>query len=86
MKIKAVRCKLCGDVIYSRATHDCRFCTCEETAVDGGFNYLKVSGDMWEVVDVEVGATKQELYDDWNKSIDKFGKIKGKGFTLPTEV
>jgi len=79
MKVKGVKCGKCGDVLFSRARHDFRKCTCEETFVDGGFDYLRVgyAGDFPPVtVELEVGASKQELYDDWNMCKDQYGLIK----------
>ncbi len=41
-----IRCLLCNDIIQSMHVHDFRFCFCGAVAVDGGRNYLKVSGDQ----------------------------------------
>lgn len=83
MKIKAIHCPRCGDVIYSRARHDFHGCTCGLVFIDGGFDYWKVSitdpalvRDV-DVVILEVDATEEKLYDDWNQGIDKYGVIKG---------
>lgn len=87
MKIKAIRCPRCKDVIYSRARHDYRQCGCGLIGVDGGFDYWKVTmkthpgkpfatwkiGDM---VKLDLDVTRDELYKDWNKGIDKYGIIK----------
>ena len=45
-----IRCKLCGDIIESTSTHDFKFCSCGKIAIDGGYNYLKRSGNPndWE--------------------------------------
>lgn len=81
MKLKAVRCKGCGNVLVSRARHDFRTCDCGSISVDGGqTDYLKVSFDPkigYEHLEVDLDVTLQELYDDWNKGTDKFGIIKG---------
>lgn len=78
MIVTAVQCKLCKDIIFSRARHDFRECSCGKTFVDGGFEYLRYGGEAEEEVKkVEVATTKQELYDDWNLLRDKFGLIKG---------
>ena len=84
MKIKARKCPLCKDLIFSRARHDFRNCSCGAIFVDGGFDYLRMgfttkaveSFRRIKTVDVIVDATKEELYDDWNKKTDKFGLIK----------
>jgi hypothetical protein len=78
MKISAIECPKCEAIIYSRARHDFRYCPCGDVAVDGGFDYKKVSyhdarpRHIWvEVPEV----TKNDLYQDWNKCKDKFGII-----------
>ena len=43
------------------------------------FDYLRLGGPAIEeiaVEDVEVDATEEELYNDWNEKVDKFGRIK----------
>ncbi len=54
--------------------------SCGEIAVDGGFDYFKVCYPKIspQTIKLEIDATKQELYNDWNKRIDKFGIIKSK--------
>lgn len=76
--VKAIQCRKCHDKIFSRARHDFRSCSCSAISIDGGFDYIKVSfqQDQFgpEVFDLEVEATKKELYDDWNEKRDKYGK------------
>lgn len=79
MTITGIKCDNCGDIIYSRARHDFRWCSCESCAIDGGQrDYIKVCGntDEYKFIDIEVDVTLQELYNDWSKSIDKYGKVK----------
>ena len=79
MTIVAIKCKKCGDIIYSRATHDFRWCSCENIAIDGGFDYTKITGDIDNVENViltmDDTVTRQVLYDDWNSGADKYGRI-----------
>jgi hypothetical protein len=42
----SIRCRKCGDVIYSASRHDFKYCSCKSVAVDGGMDYLKRSGDI----------------------------------------
>ena len=79
MKVKVIKCNKCGDIIFSRARHDFHHCTCKSIFVDGGFDYLRFGGNAEDIesVEIEVDATMGELYNDWNRSIDKFGTIKG---------
>jgi len=78
MRVNCVKCLKCGNIIFSRAIHDFRSCTCESVSVDGGFDYMKVCGDRgnFEFVRKNMKVTKDELYKDWNYSRDKFGVIK----------
>ena len=76
--VASVTCPKCGDRIFSRARHDYRTCTCKETAIDGGFDYVKLTftKEPPKVKRMRVYATRQELYDDWNRRKDKFGLIR----------
>jgi len=85
MKIKALKCLNCGDIIYSRARHDFHSCSCEDRdsriSIDGGFDYCRMAysdNSRYEWVEIDVNATKEELYDDWNEGRDDFGIIKAK--------
>ena len=42
MEIKGIQCPKCNDKIYSRARHDCRYCSCGYCFIDGGFDYARV--------------------------------------------
>lgn len=35
------RCKMCGDVIESRYTHDFQRCSCGDISIDGGTSYQR---------------------------------------------
>ena len=79
MNIYGVQCYNCGDVIFSRARHDFHYCSCGKLGIDGGFNYMKISYDpviKYNMVLFTLNVTKKELYDDWNKSKDKYGLMK----------
>jgi hypothetical protein len=77
-EVFAIQCMACGDVIYSRARHDYRSCTCGKIAIDGGFEYTRVIGTEWDSTQLIVNASKSELYRDWNSGKDKYGLIHGK--------
>lgn len=54
--VRGIRCRRCGDAVWSRHRHDMRRCRCGESAVDGGREYFKMVGPgdaMPEVVDVD---------------------------------
>jgi len=76
--VSTVKCKKCGDQIYSRARHDFRWCACKSVAVDGGRDYLKISGESgdFEVSEVTIaGADQRDLFEDWNSGRNKYGEI-----------
>ena len=78
IKVSAIRCPSCSCIIYSRARHDFRGCPCGETAIDGGFDYTKISAKeptKIGYVEVELDCTREDLYDDWNKGVDFYGRI-----------
>lgn len=78
--IKVITCPRCNTTIYSRAHHDFHSCLCKAYSIDGGFEYTRIcfppdAEKGPECFEIEVDATKQELYDDWNNSLNKFGII-----------
>jgi hypothetical protein len=75
MKIKAIQCGQCDDIIYSRTTHDFHSCSCNHCSIDGGFDYVKVTGLFFTYGQIELKVTKSMLHADWSKSNDKYGKI-----------
>lgn len=80
MKILARKYPVCKSIIYSRARHDFRWCSCGAIAVDGGFDYYKFAWkddivNICDVKDVEIDicVTKDQLYKDWASGKDEFG-------------
>ena len=80
MKVNAIVCPKCGDTIFSRTRHDYRSCSCGNLAIDGGFDYIKICGDIdhYKSKVINVKATLKQLLDDWNLSKNEFGLIKKK--------
>lgn len=81
MTIAAIQCPECKDAIFSRAQHDFHYCSCGYCFIDGGFDYIRYGAkDLSTIihVDLDLPVTKEELYDDWNKSENKYGIIKQK--------
>lgn len=83
MIINAIKCKKCGDIIYSRCTHDFNWCSCKSCAIDGGFRYTKIVGniDNWESMQINILESKTDsevkkiLYDDWNSRKNEYGRL-----------
>ena len=78
MRVKAIRCRKCGDTIFSRCRHDFRRCSCKAVAIDGGFDYTQITGDKYKEVTVSIPQTVEQLHNDWNRWEDSFGLIRGK--------
>ena len=79
MIVNALKCFLCGDIVYSRARHDARHCSCGNCYIDGGFDYQRCGAkriDKIKDVKFLTNITKKEFYDDWNLKRDKYGLIK----------
>ena len=55
----ALRCKLCGDVIESKYTHDFQRCSCGKCFIDGGLSYTRAGFDKPD--DVEWLTEYEEL-------------------------
>lgn len=87
-RVWTITCPNCKVEMYSRAHHDYRLCGCAaKMMVDGGFaGYVRYGScpALFKKVKKSfryrfVNATRQELYDDWNKQVNKFGIIGRKG-------
>lgn len=77
MTVTAVQCPNCKALIYSRARHDYRNCPCGDTAVDGGFEYLRTSFKKVPPISfrLPLKVSRKTLYDDWNCKYNKYGII-----------
>ncbi len=88
--LSAIECPSCKDILYSRAHHDMRFCSCHSCAIDGGLyikdstknpQYSKLSGTS-KPVDYEIewdgteDTLRKAIYDDWNYQKNKYGLVK----------
>ena len=43
-----LQCRLCGDIVESKHTHDYVHCKCGKCAVDGGRDYIRVTAPSEE--------------------------------------
>lgn len=66
--------KRTGEIIYSRAQHDCIFSS-SGGMMDGGQlgPYTRHGGV--EIIIIELPISYGEVYDDWDRCFDKYGKI-----------
>jgi len=81
IEVNAIECNNCKDILFSRARHDFRTCSCGACSIDGGFDYCNISGiDFTGPFKLKIVQNKKELFDDWNLSEDKYGLIKNKSY------
>lgn len=61
MKKIGIKCKKCGDEIYSEYRHAFVWCNCHAVAVDGGNDYLKITGNEkdYETIEKEIPDVKE---------------------------
>jgi hypothetical protein len=80
--VKAVCCEECNTTVYSRTMEDMRECECGRVVVYGGFKNFKyeIRDDKakFKKLNVDLNATPDDLYRDYEKMEDKFGLIKRK--------
>ena len=51
MNIRAVKCRICNNIIYSRSKHDFRTCDCGRLSIDG-FGERVISKDYYDYEDL----------------------------------
>ena len=79
-EICAAQCPKCHDVIFSRHHHDFHWCNCKDVAIDGGKHYVRCSFHDTQPthIIILIPQTDNEIYNDYNKRINKLGVIKTK--------
>ena len=82
VKITALKCKHCDTTIFSRMRRDMRYCECRKIAIDGGFDYIKITGNEedYDIVEFDLKRNlrflKRELFTDWSMHLDRYGLLK----------
>ncbi len=81
MLVRAIHCEECNTTVYSRTTEDLRECECGRVRVYGGFlchfKYdIMGKKTKFKKLKMEIKATPNDLYDDYENMEDKFGLIK----------
>jgi len=65
MKIQAIKCPNCGDIIYSLHRHDFQKCKCGKIYIDGGFDYTRIGCstdiDPHKIEYITIKRTKKQL-------------------------
>lgn len=52
IKHNKISCNKCGDVVESTHVHDFKYCKCGNIAVDGGREYLRRIGAIYDFTDL----------------------------------
>jgi hypothetical protein len=83
--VTAAECPSCKALIYSRDRHDFHWCPCGDTAIDGGFDYAKMSykSSPPKLIKLELNATKKQLFADYNLNTNKYGTITKENRDIP---
>jgi hypothetical protein len=90
MKLIAIQCDNCKDIVFSRARHDMQFCSCKRVAIDGGphranyaidklkgvGSYIKITGEKYRKITIDVNLEMQDLIEDYNTDPGELGIIK----------
>ena len=63
----ALRCNKCDDEIVSIHRHDFNYCKCGAIAIDGGLEYTRRVGDIYNYTDLSV----EEEYEREETDIEK---------------
>lgn len=61
-----IRCKFCGDILYSLYVHDFTYCRCRKCSIDGGLEYAQRSF---------VTEKPEDTYEDLSTYVDENGKL-----------
>jgi len=79
MRIKAIKCNACNNIVYSRAEGDYRECACGSVGAFGGQAYTKynaVGSSSHEKIIINLDIHLDDLYNDWKEMVDRYGLIK----------
>ena len=85
MNITYLYCKKCKDSVFSFSTHSMNWCKCESCAIDGGFDYTKITGNEgdFELIVSDVSSIMKLIRDKftWTKRYDRNDKLLKKPIT-----
>jgi len=79
MRIKAIQCEFCKNIVYSRTQEDSRQCDCGGVGAAGGQEYTKfhtAPNIKGKKVNLNIDITFLELYNDWRDMVDSYGIIR----------
>jgi hypothetical protein len=76
----AYQCPDCEEILYSRCPRDTHSCQCGGLTISDGLYNPTLYGEYADsphlITDtIEVDATEEELYEDWNQGIGYYGRM-----------
>ena len=66
-----IRCRKCADIIESKYTHDYVSCSCGSCAVDGGYEYLRRTGELEDFEELSETLGDDSDLDELNSALMK---------------
>jgi hypothetical protein len=77
MIVKAAECPICSDIVYSRCEGDSNRCCCGFITISGSPDdpEIPVLFDKENLFDLEIKATSDDLFWDWNLNYNQYGAI-----------
>ena len=79
MKVRAIHCHNCKDIVYSRAQEDYRECGCGLVNTWGGqtfTNFDAIPDAEYDILNLNIDATSDDMYVDWLEMDDKHGIVR----------
>lgn len=61
IKVNAIKCNKCNDIVVSTYRHDFKWCKCGAVAVDGGKDYLRRVGHYKDYSDASEYYSDEEI-------------------------
>jgi hypothetical protein len=59
--VTGIYCIGCEEVVYSPNRHGMIYCECKKVAVDGGSDYLRISGNVGDYLVCDINLMTQEI-------------------------
>ena len=76
MKLAAIICLKCNDMLYLRTEYDTRQCECKHTTLAMAKGEFKVSCKDFRRATIMLPYDKKQLYEDYNEERDRLGVIR----------
>lgn len=84
----SIRCKLCGDEIFSAHRHDFVTCKCGAVSTDGGCEYIRWVGDLHFIEDLSITMPREvvdaciEAWERCGNFLYVCGELRASGYDI----